>query len=46
MESPRFVVLPEDLQHVHSYEMKIENENITDAAAIVTPKRNFYYFSH
>ena len=36
---PVFVGSPEDSQHAHKYEMKIENENDTGAAAMATPTR-------
>ena len=37
---PRIVSLPEDLQHVHNYEMKIENENNAHVIATVTLTRD------
>ena len=39
MNLPRIMGLPEDLQHVHNYEMKIANENNTDIAANIIPTR-------
>ena len=37
ISSPRFLGLAEDLQHVHNYEMNIENENNVDVTATVIP---------
>ena len=37
---PRIVGSPEDMQHAHNYEMKIEHENNTCVIATVTPKKD------